>query len=481
MRITKKLALILAAVFSVNLMLVSLSLASTGKITVDTVRVRKAPTTDSNILRNLDLGDEVEVVSKEGDWYQIKYDDGKEGYIYAEYVELADETTDEDSEKTTDDNKGNNENSENEIKLEKNTKIYILPVLISSTIEEVQEETTVEVIETINNWACVTYNDVKGWIFTKNLDIEIPEVQQEPEEENNDIPETGYVNVASAYVRDSASKDGKVIDSLILNHKVEILDLENDWYKIKLEDGEGYIFAELVSDQKTAEVTSRSLSKPRTSNTTTTTNSNEKVIKTAYVSGSKVNVRKTASTSASIITSLSKKTKIEVIGESGNWYKIKTSKGNGYISKDYVVDSLDQIKETTKQESISTTITSGDASDIVSYAKQFLGCRYVYGGSGPSSFDCSGFTQYIFKHFGVSLPHNAVTQARYGKYVSKSDLQPGDLVIFNNSSNTSIGHAGIYIGSGKFIHAANPSRGVTTDTLNSGYYLKRFVEGRRLV
>ena len=88
---------------------------------------------------------------------------------------------------------------------------------------------------------------------------------------------------------------------------------------------------------------------------------------------------------------------------------------------------------------------------------------------------------YVFSHFGVSLPHNARTQANYGKYVSKSNLQPGDLVIFRDSANSSIGHSGIYVGGGYFIHAENSKTDVTTTSINSGYYSARFVEGRRLV
>jgi len=414
---TKKLVLTFVTILLINLMFVPFSFGSTGKITVDTVRVRKSPTTDSNILRNLDLGDEVEILSEEGDWYKIKYGN-KEGFIYSEYVELEEKATNEDSKQTTNDEQGK---IKTEIELEKNTKVYILPLLFSSTIENVQEKSTVEVIEKINNWVCVNYNNVKGWIFTKNLDIEIPDLQQrqqeeeKDEEQNNKIIKNGYVNVSSAYVRDSASKTGKIIDSLILNNQVEIIAEEDDWYKIKVKDGEGYIFAELISDKKTAEVTSRSSTKSRTSDTKT----------------------KTSNTS-------------------------ETSKE-------------------TKSKEETTTITEKSYSDVVSYAKQFLGRKYSYGGSGPTSFDCSGFTQYVFKHFGVSLPHNAVKQAKYGSHVSKSELQPGDLVIFNNSANKSIGHAGIYIGSKKFIHAANPSRGVTTDSIDSSYYSKRFVEGRRIV
>ena len=133
----------------------------------------------------------------------------------------------------------------------------------------------------------------------------------------------------------------------------------------------------------------------------------------------------------------------------------------------------------TEQPSMENEITT-TGQEVVAYAKQLLGCKYVYGGAGPNSFDCSGFTQYVYKNFGIYLSHSAVTQANNGVYVEKANLQLGDLIIFRDWDNKSIGHCGIYIGDSKFIHAANPSRGVVTDTFASGYYYERYVSARRL-
>ncbi len=94
---------------------------------------------------------------------------------------------------------------------------------------------------------------------------------------------------------------------------------------------------------------------------------------------------------------------------------------------------------------------------VVEYAKKFLGVPYVYGGDGPKSFDCTGFTCYVYKHFGVSLPRSAQSQgySDYGvKITKKSDLMPGDLIFFNSQRDSDRSdHAGIYIGNGKYIHA----------------------------
>ena len=97
----------------------------------------------------------------------------------------------------------------------------------------------------------------------------------------------------------------------------------------------------------------------------------------------------------------------------------------------------------------------------------------MYGGTTPSGFDCSGFTQYVYKQCGVSLNRTSDAQASNGAAVSKSNLQPGDLVIFT-------GHVGIYIGNNKFIHAANPSKGVITTSLSDSYYTKTYKTARRI-
>ena len=116
------------------------------------------------------------------------------------------------------------------------------------------------------------------------------------------------------------------------------------------------------------------------------------------------------------------------------------------------------------------------------FAKKYLGYKYVAGGSSPSTgFDCSGFTTYVFRNFGVSLNRSSKDQIKNGTAVSKSNLQPGDIVIFKNRGKTAIGHVGIYIGSGNFIHAANKKEGVVITALSSSYYSQRYVGARRVI
>ncbi len=118
---------------------------------------------------------------------------------------------------------------------------------------------------------------------------------------------------------------------------------------------------------------------------------------------------------------------------------------------------------------------------IVDYAKKYLGVPYVWGGETPSGFDCSGFTKYVFKNFGIYLNRVAADQAKQGTKVSKSELIPGDLVFFDTNGNLSyINHVGIYIGGGKFIHAASGGKRVMITELNTGFYKDKFMTARRM-
>ena len=111
---------------------------------------------------------------------------------------------------------------------------------------------------------------------------------------------------------------------------------------------------------------------------------------------------------------------------------------------------------------------------VVGFAMSFVGTPYVWGGASPSGFDCSGFTMYVYAHFGVSLPHNAAAQYGYGSPVPRGDLQPGDLVFFDG-----LGHVGIYVGGGSFIHSPHTGDVVKVSSL-SGWYASTYVGARRL-
>jgi peptidoglycan DL-endopeptidase CwlO len=116
------------------------------------------------------------------------------------------------------------------------------------------------------------------------------------------------------------------------------------------------------------------------------------------------------------------------------------------------------------------------ASQVIAIAMQYLGTPYVWGGASPSGFDCSGLTSYAFAQIGVSLPHHAASQYNYGAAVSREDLQPADLVFFNG-----LGHMGMYIGGGQFIHAPHTGDVVKISSIYDSWYASTWVGARRVL
>ncbi|MCS7165325.1 MAG: C40 family peptidase [Candidatus Calescibacterium sp.] len=117
---------------------------------------------------------------------------------------------------------------------------------------------------------------------------------------------------------------------------------------------------------------------------------------------------------------------------------------------------------------------------VVNLALQQVGKPYVYGAEGPNAFDCSGLVYWVFKKCGKILPRTADEQFKVGTPVSKNQLKPGDLVFFANTYTTGISHVGIYIGNGKFVHAANRRKGVIISSLSEEYYAKHYAGAKRI-
>lgn len=116
------------------------------------------------------------------------------------------------------------------------------------------------------------------------------------------------------------------------------------------------------------------------------------------------------------------------------------------------------------------------AADAAAYARHFLGLRYLYGGSSPrTGFDCSGFVMYVYAKLGVSLPHNAAAQFRQGLSVPRSALKPGDLVFFNG-----LGHVGIYVGRGRFIHSPRTGESIRIESLSASNWHRNYVGAKRV-
>lgn len=131
------------------------------------------------------------------------------------------------------------------------------------------------------------------------------------------------------------------------------------------------------------------------------------------------------------------------------------------------------------------TVSRGEstqAQKIIDFAKKFMGVKYVWGGTTPKGFDCSGFVKYIYNNFGIALSRVSSEQAKNGTYVKKENLRPGDLVFFDtNGGSNGINHVGIYIGGGKFIQASSGQSGVVVSSVAEGFYAKAYMTARRVL
>ena len=259
----------------------------------------------------------------------------------------------------------------------------------------------------------------------------------------------GATTGSSLRMRAEASTSSSIITTLDKNVAVAVLDDTLDgWYKVSFDGNSGYVSADFLQiDQDN--------------------------IFQSYgrVNSDGVNVRSSASTDGEVLASVNSGTIVTVTGLVDGWYSVTCQYGTeGYIRSDFV--------------DLTASSISSSNSSIISFAKQYLGTRYSYGGASPSGFDCSGFTMYVYKQFGYSLPHTATGQWQSGigtKVYSIGALQAGDLVFFNDPSRNAgkaCSHAGIYIGGGQFIHSSSSkSNGVIISDLTSGYYNTYFVGG----
>ncbi|MGE5633290.1 MAG: C40 family peptidase [Caulobacteraceae bacterium] len=206
--------------------------------------------------------------------------------------------------------------------------------------------------------------------------------------------------------------------------------------------------------------------------------------KTVSVTASALNLRKGPSTSKSIVVTLKKGLKLTVIDQSNGWYKVKTPAGTlGWVIGTYVTSSGTTAARGNVTRTL-TAATSSVSSEVISFAKKYLGVKYVWGGESPSGFDCSGFVYYVFKHFGFGMERTASSQASQGEKIGKSELKPGDLVFFDtNGGHNKINHVGIYIGGGKFIQSSSGSSAhkVVISNLTSGFYADAYMTARRLI
>jgi len=194
----------------------------------------------------------------------------------------------------------------------------------------------------------------------------------------------------------------------------------------------------------------------------------------ATVTASALNVRSGPSTSYSVTTKVYKGNKVEILETSNGWNKIKTSNGTiGWVSGSYL---------TTGVVENSSTSSTNKVQAVIDLAHKQLGKPYVWGAEGPSSFDCSGLVYYVYKNAaGKTLPRTSSSQYGSGVAVSKSNLQPGDLIFSSTNGTGRVTHVAIYVGNGQMIHAPRTGKNVEKVSVSNSYWSKAYVGARRVL
>lgn len=330
------------------------------------------------------------------------------------------------------------------------------PSVNASIILMIENGEEVSVQEKLDGWYKIVYNEQTGYVSDDYVEFTAaPEEENAPEEQGEPaLPEeqsvVATVNGNSVNFRSEPSTDAEVIAKLDKGAELELLSTEDGWCKVVYNGQAGYISADYVAVNGVAVQNARGI-----------------------ITGSGVNVRKGPSTDTEVLTRLSAGKIVDLIELRDGWYKIKTGEIEGFVSGDYIREYV-------------PAASSAIGDQAAALAMSFLGVPYVYGGASPSGFDCSGLTLYVYKQFGYNLSHSASAQwANSGVFVERSELQPGDLVMFcdpSRSNGKACSHVGIYIGNNEFIHASSGSSGkyVKISSLSQDYYNRYYKGAKRI-
>lgn len=273
----------------------------------------------------------------------------------------------------------------------------------------------------------------------------------------------GVVTANSVNVRDAGSLTNSTVLFMVdRGQAVEIYDVQGDYYQVSVQDQpEAYIAREYVKITQTDGVAMEEA----------------------------VWIYETPSDSdgQAAIGLIGIADTVTVTASCKDWYYVTCNGITGYVPKQYLyIPPYAALQETKPAK---TAYAAGNASldealadEIISYAKEFLGTKYIYGSMNPNKgFDCSGFVNYVMNNFDISLNRSSAYMASDGVGVDRSELQKCDLVFFATSGGNRISHVGMYIGNGQFIHASSQGEGVMITNLSEQYYSKRFVKATRVI
>ena len=350
----------------------------------------------------------------------------------------------------------------------------------SSVLGTMMNGSTFDIIFKSGSWYQIKYNGITGYVHGDY----VSEVAS-----SSAISTKGKVyNVSTNLrVRSGASTSSSILGYLTNNAKVTIVGSEGEWYKIKYNNGYGYVSKEYITTN--LDSTNNTENNNTGNNNTGNSDSAEAMNSVGVVTNvsSNLRVRKQPSSSAVVLGYLLNNENVNITGKEGSWYKINFKGSVGYVSADYIKISGES--DNNNVDNNSNQSVSNAYSIVLEELKSHIGSPYAYGGSGElvtstsiqtlknrfpvyasegkydtlyqyvdsglRMFDCSGFMQWGFNKANISIGRTTYDQIKSGVEVSLDDVQPGDLLFYSN-----LGHVGMYIGNGQWIESPNHGKTV---------------------
>ena len=418
------------------------------------LNVRRSPDPSGDIIGKMQENTACEILGQEGDWYHIS-SGGVDGYISGQYVITGEEARQKALEQV----------KPRAIVTADNLNIRSAPEMDPTNIvAQALVGERYEVLEEVGEWIHIpsgyissNYAEVKLALNeARKMDLKAMAINQY----NNIVISKvqSYLNIRSS-PKDEGNSN--IIGKLPGKAAGEILEAENGWYKIRSGNITGYVTADpqfTATGQEAVDLAMNSASLM------------------AIVNTERLNVRMEPNTDSKIWTQISKEERYSVVQQMDGWVQIELDTGDegeesdgAYIStSDNLVEVRYALAEAIKfspMEEIANQQASR-RSKIVNYALQFVGNRYVWGGTSlTNGADCSGFTQSVLKHFGIGITRVSRDQANAGRAVKSSEMRPGDLIFSTNSRGT-VNHVAMYIGNGQVVHAASKKSGIKISSWN---------------
>ncbi|RHP41658.1 hydrolase Nlp/P60 [Clostridium sp. AF32-12BH] len=421
------------------------------------LNVRETPGSDGNIIGKLEQNSACEILGTEGDWDHIT-SGGIEGYIHNQYVISGDEARSQALSYVT------------KMAIIQADKLNIRqePVLDpANVVGQALMNERYPVEDEQNGWVKID----EGYISTEFVTVEFA-LNEARKLDLKTMALNQYDNLVISKVNNylnirkepSTDSSANIIGKFPSKAAGEILETVDGWYKIKSGSITGYITADpqyvaVGQEAKDLAVGAASLM--------------------AIVTTDRLNVRAEPNTDAKIWTQISKEERYNVVSQLDGWVEIELDTGDGdggesadnaYIStRDNNVEVRYALNEAIKFSPLEEKANQSASlrSQVVNYALQFVGGRYVWGGNDPhTGADCSGFVRYVLSHVaGVGLPRTSREQAKAGRSIKSSEMRPGDLIFYTNSKGT-VNHVAMYIGNGQIVHAASRRSGIKISTWN---------------